>query len=151
MKVYAQWAWVCIAGHCGRGLRQPRGANSPEKARGLGVKTRGAPRQVTVCPGIMKRLVHSGEGKPSERACRTAPRPNFMIPSRNAKLRTHANFTHPTIQPLRKLHHQGTLWRTACGAQRLHSFTNTARLTIRPPTRRAGPRARPPAQVSTSR
>ena len=56
-------------------------------------------------------------------------------------MRTHAIFTHPTIQPLRKLQPPGTIWRTACGAQRLHSLANTARLIIRPPTRRAGPRA----------
>ena len=56
-------------------------------------------------------------------------------------MRTHAIFTHPTIQPLRKLQPPGTIWRTVCGAQRLHSLANTARLIIRPPTRRAGPRA----------
>ena len=56
-------------------------------------------------------------------------------------MRTHAFFTHPTIQPLRKLQPPGTIWRTACGAQRLHSLANTARLILRPPTRRAGPRA----------
>ena len=41
---------------------------------------------------------------------------------------THADSTHPTIQPLRYTTPPGTLWRIVRGAQRLHTFANTARL-----------------------
>ena len=43
---------------------------------------------------------------------------------------THADSTHPTIQPLRYTTPPGTLWRIVRGAQRLHTFANTARLII---------------------
>ena len=43
-------------------------------------------------------------------------------------MRTHADSTHPTIQPLRYTTPPGTLWRIVRGAQRLHTFANTARL-----------------------
>ena len=47
-------------------------------------------------------------------------------------MRTHAFFTHPTIQPLRKLQPPGTIWRTACGEHSApaHSLANKARLII---------------------
>ena len=44
-------------------------------------------------------------------------------------MQTHADSTHPTIQPLRYTTPPGTLWRIIVrGAQRLHTFANTKRL-----------------------
>ena len=43
----------------------------------------------------------------------------------------------------------GTIWRTACGAQRLHSLANTARLiSLETANTARRPTGRPPAQVS---
>ena len=76
MKVYAQWAWVCIAEHYRQGLSEASGCKTPPKR--LGVKIRGAAAGYSVPRHHETSCVASGGGKPcSGLAARRAPRPNF--------------------------------------------------------------------------
>jgi len=85
---------VCPVGvgvHCGTlpagSPRQPRGVNTtPKKARGENPRSP-APGYSAQASRHHETSRVPGEGKPSKRACRTAPRPNFMILSRNANTR----------------------------------------------------------------
>ena len=133
MKVYAQWAWVCIAMHYLPPAGSPVASGCEIPPKRLGVKTRGVPS-----PGYSASRPRNDFGHQARRRA-ACPLPKLLRPVSQCEHTPSSRI--PPSNPCVNYNHQGTIWRTACGAQRLHSLANTARLIIRPPTRRAGPRA----------
>ena len=112
MKVYAPWACVCLAefGDMCKGVITP-----PSHVRGF------PPPHETVVG-----KTHAATRPAGDRRRRLAS----CVRLTKLAMPTHADSTHPTIQPLRYTTPPGTLWRIVRGAQRLHIFANTQHVCI---------------------